>query len=172
MTIDPHRRVAARRFRLTTPEHVEIDFALADLGNRFGALALDLGIQILLLFALLTTEQIFARNLTRDLEIFLPLTLLPAPRDLVPGAPGWVQLATAVWILAVGLLPFFNRWPPSERKDKTLAGIAEKVADKIGWDLDESPVSPRPFLQAFYAAQRGRLEQKMLFGKRQEKKVQ
>jgi hypothetical protein len=32
-------------------------------------------------------------------------------------------------------------------------------------------VDPEPFLRAFYEAQRARLEQKMLFGKRQERKV-
>ena len=36
---------------------------------------------------------------------------------------------------------------------------------------DAHSVEPEAFLRAFYAAQRGRLEQKMLFGKRQEQKV-
>ena len=164
----PSTLVPERRFELATPEHVPIDFVLADLGSRFGALLIDLLIQTLILFAILyvaglaffgiggsqgalgllmfflvrnfyftagevygrgqtpgkrrlhlrvvardggplETDQIFARNLTRDLEIFLPATVLLAPKELLPGAPAWVQLATAAWILALGLLPFFNR---------------------------------------------------------------
>ena len=160
-------RADQRRFELTTPEHVAIDFVLADLGSRFGALILDVLLQFLILFVLLflaamswgasgnqgaltlllmffvrnfyftaaevygrgqtpgkrvlhlrvvardggplATDQIFARNLTRDLEIFLPATVLLAPEGLLPNAPGWAQVATVVWILALGLLPFFNR---------------------------------------------------------------
>ncbi len=181
------------------------------------------------------TDQIFARNLTRDLEIFLPATVLLAPEDVLPGAPAWARLATVAWILALGLLPFFNRQrarlgdlvagtvvvvephgelkedlvdlsgelaverfaeyaftrkqldvygirelqvledvlrrPPSDQKDKTLELVCEKILAKIGWNLAAQPVEPRAFLKAFYAAQRGRLEQKMLFGKRQERKV-
>lgn len=57
----------------------------------------------------LTTDQIFARNLTRDFEIFLPLTALMAPGNLLPNSPWWGDLATGVWIMILGLLPFFNR---------------------------------------------------------------
>ncbi len=285
--------VRERRFELTTPEHVPIDFVLADLGSRFGALVLDLFFQILILTAIvfvagsllalggsqgaltlllfflvrnfyftacevygrgqtpgkrklhlrvvardggpLETDQIFARNLTRDLEIFLPVTVLMAPEGLLPNAPGWAKLATAAWVLALGLLPFFNRQrarlgdliagtvvvvephgeleqdlvdlrgelatgrfaeytfsreqldvygirelqvledllrrPPSDQKDKNLELVCEKILAKIGWDLTAHPVEPHAFLKAFYAAQRKRLEQKMLFGKRQERKV-
>lgn len=178
----------------------------------------------------LTVEQVFARNLTRDLEIFLPLTLLFSPGQLVPGGPWWVQLATAAWILILALLPFTNRHrarlgdlvagtlvvveptgtlledllgrpshgpryhftgaqldiygirelqvleevlrrPPSDEKDRLVTTIAEKVQDKIGWHREAEEVVPRAFLEAFYAAQRQRLEHKMLMGKRQERKL-
>jgi uncharacterized RDD family membrane protein YckC len=52
----------------------------------------------------------------------------------------------------------------------TLVAIAEKVKTKIGWSRDRWNVPARPFLEAFYAAQRARLEQKMLLGQRQEYK--
>jgi uncharacterized RDD family membrane protein YckC len=57
----------------------------------------------------LTAEMVFARNLTRDLEIFLPLTVLFAPDLLFAGAPGWARLAGSVWLAVVMLLPLFNR---------------------------------------------------------------
>ncbi len=285
----------AQHLELRTPEHVPIGFVLADLGSRFGALVIDIGIvllglivvvlvaglflfasagdQTLAAFALLViflwrnfyftaseiygqgrtlgkrlmrlrvvardggplrAEQIFARNLTRDLEIFLPLTLLLAPESLVPGAPWWVQAATVVWIVVLALLPFGNRQKarlgdllagtvvvveptgelledllarngrrrsdrtaeysftreqldiygihelqvleevlrrsPSDDQPHLLRTICAKVRNKIDWDRS-AQVEPRAFLEAFYAAQRHRLEQKMLFGKRQERKV-
>ncbi len=159
-----------RRFELTTPEHVPVEFPLGDLGNRFGALVVDLFFQFSIVIVIvlvaglfmgstgtggnvsalmmlvtfgvrnfyftagevygkgqtpgkrisklrviardggpLATDQIFARNLTRDLEIFLPLTVLLAPASLLPKAPWWGNLATAIWILILGFLPFFNR---------------------------------------------------------------
>ena len=42
--------------------------------------------------------------------------------------------------------------------------VAEKVREKIGWS--GPPVSDERFLEAFYAALRGRLERRLLFGKR------
>lgn len=57
----------------------------------------------------LTAEAIIARNLTRELELFLPMTALFAPGALFPGAPGWAALAAAAWMAVFGLLPLFNR---------------------------------------------------------------
>ncbi len=48
------------------------------------------------------------------------------------------------------------------------ATVAAKIAAKIGWNGVLS--QPEPFLRAFYAALRGRLEHKLLFGKRKEDK--
>lgn len=53
---------------------------------------------------------------------------------------------------------------------ETLRAIAEKVKLKIGWNKERWDVPARPFLETFYAAQRGRLEHKLLFGRRQERK--
>ena len=57
----------------------------------------------------LTAEAIVARNLTREVELFLPMTALFAPGSLFPGAPGWAALAAAAWMIVFGLLPLFNR---------------------------------------------------------------
>jgi uncharacterized RDD family membrane protein YckC len=57
----------------------------------------------------LAAEAIVARNLTRELELFLPLTALSAPDALFPGAPAWAWLVPMIWMLLFGFLPLFNR---------------------------------------------------------------
>lgn len=57
----------------------------------------------------LTAEAIIARNLTRELELFLPMAALFAPEAIFPGAPAWARLATTAWMLVFGFLPLFNR---------------------------------------------------------------
>ena len=57
----------------------------------------------------LSADLVFARNLTRELETFLPLSALLAPEELLAGAPAWANLATFLWILGLTLLPLFNR---------------------------------------------------------------
>lgn len=186
----------------------------------------------------LTAEAVFARNLTRDLEVFLPLTALTMPEALFPALPGWGALVASLWLLVFALLPLFNKdrlrigdmvagtlvvkMPaakllgdvaddadikapggdrPAERyvfatEDLDLYGIkelqvleevlrrseygakdldvleavAEKIIAKIGWPNDPPITDHYDFLSAFYKAQRARLEQKMLFGVRQEEK--
>ncbi|MEO0605586.1 MAG: RDD family protein, partial [Myxococcota bacterium] len=49
-----------------------------------------------------------------------------------------------------------------------LRDVATRIAKKIG--LDEPPEDTRRFLEAFYAAQRGRLEQRLVMGERRERK--
>lgn len=53
---------------------------------------------------------------------------------------------------------------------ETLALIAEKIKVKIGWSQAQWRVPNRRFLEDFYAAQRARLEQKAVMGRRQERK--
>jgi len=188
----------------------------------------------------LTVEAVFARNLTRDLEVFLPLTVLVAPGVLFPGIPVGAALAGAVWLGVFALLPLFSRdrlrvgdivagtlvvrmpraqllrdlaasrdgavvgeWgaPPAAgtiaftaeqldhygikelqiledllRKSQgisqidVLGAVAEKIKRRIRWSKDRWRVDDWEFLSAFYKAQRVRLEQKMLFGVRQEEK--
>jgi uncharacterized RDD family membrane protein YckC len=199
----------------------------------------------------LTAEAVFARNLMRNLEFFLPLVaLLSGGSGILPDAPGWGRLLTFVWLLVFALMPLFNRdrlrcgdlvagtlvvkaptavllddladrgperpfrreggrpaaiaqaAPAADpefpftreqldiygvhelqvledllRRDDqgTLDGrildeVAEKIKLKIAWPRERWQVPPRRFLDAFYRAQRGLLEQKLLFGQRRERK--
>ncbi|MEO7420742.1 MAG: RDD family protein [Thermoanaerobaculia bacterium] len=193
----------------------------------------------------LTAEAIFARNIMRDLELYIPVLVLLAPDQMLPEAPGWGRLLAAVWLLVFALMPLFNKDrlrcgdlvagtmvvkapvavllsdltarragrsaerpaaalapapPPEEfpftrqqldiygihelqvledllRRDdqgildgRILAEVCDKIKTKIGWPRERWDVPPRRFLDAFYRAQRALLEQKMLFGQRQERK--
>jgi len=205
----------------------------------------------------LTAEAIFARNILRDLEFYIPLMVLLAPDQMLPEAPGWGRLLAVVWLLVFALMPLFNQDrlrcgdlvagtmvvkapaavlladltargadamagaaerpaarrastapapafapapPPEEfpftrqqldiygihelqvledllRRDdqgildaRILEEVCDKIKTKIGWPRERWSVPPRRFLDAFYRAQRALLEQKMLFGQRQERK--
>jgi uncharacterized RDD family membrane protein YckC len=184
----------------------------------------------------LTADAIVARNLMREIEVFLPLGVLLVPEQLWPSAPAWARLAASVWVLVLVFLPFFNRdrlrigdlvagtmvvraprtvllpdiggqvvqqaaarhqhsftFTPEQLdvygiyelqvlegvlRDESggvghyeaLEVVAEKVKAKISWDRGRWNVPPEAFLREFYAALRGHLERKMLFGKRREDK--
>jgi uncharacterized RDD family membrane protein YckC len=180
----------------------------------------------------LPAGAVFARNLTRDVELFLPLTALMEPRLLVGSGPGWGVLLAIGWLFVFAAIPFMNkdrlrvgdliagtmvvRNPVSmllpdladttasaplpelgfTREQLDLYGIKElqvledllrrydmgavrvdtldlvcdKIKRKIGWPVERWNVETMTFLRAFYGAQRGRLEQKLLFGTRQEEK--
>jgi uncharacterized RDD family membrane protein YckC len=51
-----------------------------------------------------------------------------------------------------------------------LAAVAEQIQKRIGWTPGTERVSPFDFLGTFYAAQRARLEQRLLLGERRERK--
>jgi uncharacterized RDD family membrane protein YckC len=193
----------------------------------------------------LTAEAIFARNIMRNLEFYIPVLVLLAPDEMLPEAPGWGRLLAAAWLLVFALMPLFNQDrlrcgdmvagtmvvkapvavllsdltargvgrsperpaaalapapPPEEfpftrqqldiygihelqvledllRRDdqgildgRILEEVCDKIKTKIGWPRERWNVPPRRFLDAFYRAQRALLEQKMLFGQRQERK--
>jgi uncharacterized RDD family membrane protein YckC len=48
-----------------------------------------------------------ARNLTRELEVFLPLQAMLSVGALGPGV--WTRLTLTLWLVLLTLLPFFNR---------------------------------------------------------------
>jgi uncharacterized RDD family membrane protein YckC len=53
-------------------------------------------------------------------------------------------------------------------KPSTLDAVAERIQAKIGWRSADRPPHAREFLQAFYTAQRARLEQRLLLGERRQ----
>jgi uncharacterized RDD family membrane protein YckC len=188
----------------------------------------------------LTPGMVFARNLTRDVELFLPLTAILDPALLFGAAPGWARLGATLWLFIFLLFPLFNAdrlrmgdliagtmvvkrptavllpdlstrptspfgWaaaqkvPPADYQftreqldvygiaelqvledvlrrhdtmpqDEALHLIAEQIKRKINWDKDRWAIPAEPFLRAFYAAQRARLEQELAFGRRREHK--
>jgi uncharacterized RDD family membrane protein YckC len=184
----------------------------------------------------LTPDQVYARNLTREFEMFLPLIALTAPQVLLPEAPVWVWVGTMCWTLLLGFLPVVNK--RSARLGDIIAGtavirdprqalrhdvsteatgggrddspgfsftdeqldlygehelhvledvlrrhaenpnhelldlICDKIARKIRWPEDPRNLDSQGFLRAFYAAQRGKLEHRLVLGERREHKVE
>jgi len=183
----------------------------------------------------LRADAVVARNLTREVEVFLPLSLLLSPTHSPDDAV--IVLATMGWVFVLALMPLFNRdrlrvgdmiagtWviaapkaallpdlaeaPPEEREtdvapkpsyaftdaqldaygiyelqvledilrradtyasQSTLQEVCQRIANKIGWSEPSPPADPRAFLEAYYAALRGRLERKMLLGRRRASK--
>lgn len=57
----------------------------------------------------LTAEAVFARNLMREIEFFVPLVALLAPGSLGDSLPGWARVASLGWLLVFAFLPLFNR---------------------------------------------------------------
>jgi len=195
----------------------------------------------------LTAEAVLARNLTRDLEFFLPVTALLAPRVVMSEGPGWAVLAGLVWLFVFAFLPLFGRdrlrcgdmvagtlvveepaaallpdlavrpeprpapagaepaaapapapaeaavftreqldlygvrelqvledvlrrWYEGSLGGDILADVRRRIEKKLGWEAAERQLADLDFLEAFYRAQRARLEQKKLFGQHLERK--
>ena len=57
----------------------------------------------------LSAGAVFARNFTREIEVFLPLIAIFKPDAIVPGASGWVGLIATLWCLVLMLMPLLNR---------------------------------------------------------------
>jgi uncharacterized RDD family membrane protein YckC len=55
----------------------------------------------------LLPAAVVARNLTREIEAFIPISLLQSPMGV--GSAAWQQLSLGLWLLLFGALPFFNR---------------------------------------------------------------
>jgi uncharacterized RDD family membrane protein YckC len=174
----------------------------------------------------LSVEAIFARNVTRDLEMVFPSILLLNPQALFPGSPSWVQALASLWLVALLLFPAFNvnhmrigdlvggtvvvalpkrqllqdladrktgttlvftqeqldvygifelqkleeilRGSSRHGGEETLRAVADAIRNRIKWH--GPAVDDLAFLRAFYAAQRPRLEQRLVLGDRRERK--
>ncbi len=181
----------------------------------------------------LSADAVIARNLMREVEVFLPITLILV--GMATEMHGLLQLAMLGWMLILTFMPLFNRdrlrvgdmvggtWvivapkaallpDLAEASGRTQAGqerptyqfsteqldaygiyelqtleqvlrqqapnaasvreeVARRIQRKISWEPQPgTSFDPQAFLQAFYTAQRGRLEAQVLFGKRRKDK--
>ncbi len=171
---------------------------------------------------------VFARNLMREIELFLPISLLLTETN---SGNVWVNLLTMLWVGLLVTLPYFNKdrlragdmvagtWVVEAPKsallpdmaaqghgapdqnsihftDKQLSiygiyelqtlenvlrqtgantrqtrdSVAERIQKKIDWESVDQSVGSDRFLEAFYMALRGHLENRALLGKRRESK--
>jgi len=56
----------------------------------------------------LQVRSVIARNLTRDLELFLPLVAVLAPVALVGEISWWMSMLCLSWLVVISALPFFT----------------------------------------------------------------
>ena len=57
----------------------------------------------------LETSAVLARNLIRELEVWIPLRLLLLGSIVWPDAPGWARLVAAAWAFVFLFMPAFNK---------------------------------------------------------------
>ena len=81
----------------------------------------------------LTADAVVARNLIRELELFLPLMMLGvgASEDMVSG---WIMLAGILWSLTLSLFLLFNR--DRMRMGDLIAGTWVVMAQRAKLDAD------------------------------------
>ena len=89
----------------------------------------------------LTAEMVIARNLLRDVELFLPASLLLATKD-GGGDMGPAGLAAAGWFLIFALFPLFNR--DALRAGDLIAGtwVVEAPRTRLAPALSRSVAGP------------------------------
>lgn len=57
----------------------------------------------------LSVDAVVTRNLVRDIELFVPLTLLAVPEQVFGGVPSWLWIPAALWMIVIALLPLLTR---------------------------------------------------------------
>ena len=72
--------------------------------------------------------SVIVRNLTREVEILLPLTLILLPQLFWPAVPPWARLAAVIWPLVFGLMPVLNK--SHRRVGDLVAGTLVVLAPK------------------------------------------
>ena len=101
----------------------------------------------------LTPQAVVARNLLREVEYFLPLTLVTSPQQVWPGAPGWASELAALWSVSLLLLPLFNsdRLRPGDLVGGTLVVLAPRVLllDDLGAHASSRSATISPPVHAF-----------------------
>lgn len=90
----------------------------------------------------LTVETLLARNLTREVELFLPLTLLVEPDVLFADHSGLVRLLASLWVLLLLFFPLTN--PHRLRIGDLLAGTRVVVSPQVALVRDLADTRPLP----------------------------
>ncbi|MGM0557234.1 MAG: RDD family protein [Myxococcota bacterium] len=57
----------------------------------------------------LSAQQVFARNVTREIELFLPLIALMVPEAVLPGSTAWSYVLSGAWLLVLSIMPLLNK---------------------------------------------------------------
>lgn len=57
----------------------------------------------------LSVDAVVTRNLVRDIELFVPLTILAVPEQVFGEVPEWLWIPAALWMLVIALLPVLTR---------------------------------------------------------------
>jgi len=95
----------------------------------------------------LTADSILVRNLTREVEVFLPLLAFAGSEIVYPGAAVLARVLAGLWMLAFGFLPLFNR--DRLRVGDLLAGtIVVRTPDAILLDDLTARAEPRRTAEA------------------------
>lgn len=92
----------------------------------------------------LETSAVLARNLIRELEVWIPLRFLLAGGVVWPDAPGWARLLAGAWAFAFLFMPVFNK--DRLRIGDMIAGTRVVMQPKVVLvpDLvDEAAAAPR-----------------------------
>jgi uncharacterized RDD family membrane protein YckC len=88
----------------------------------------------------LTVETLLARNLTREVELFLPLVVLLAPQAVFGEGSGLVALVAVLWILLLLFIPLTNRH--RLRVGDLLAGTRVVVSPPVRLSRDLADTAP------------------------------
>ncbi|MEZ4461349.1 MAG: RDD family protein [bacterium] len=77
----------------------------------------------------LTGSATFLRNVSRDVELFLPLTVMLVPEALISGAPWWFMVFPLIWIVLLGIFPLIS--PQNLRPGDVIAGTVVVLQPRL-----------------------------------------
>ena len=89
----------------------------------------------------LTTERILARNMVREVEIFLPLTALAVPQQLLGTDAPWLWFPALSWVFLIALFPLLNR--EGARLGDLLAGTVVIAVPRLALQADQAAQTAR-----------------------------
>ncbi len=76
----------------------------------------------------LSGNALFLRNVTRDMELFLPLIAIFYPEAVVTNAPWWAGFISLFWACGIGIVPLLH--PLNQRVGDMIAGTVVVLEPK------------------------------------------